>query len=287
MITTGSKWFYGFGVAALALALAYGWSTGGDGLGPLTAGYKGGVGDHFGYGILLAAATLAIFLGAVSTAVRDADPRAVAEVAGTDAPPAAKPAGASYWPIVGAFGAGLVAVGIVVEPLLVIAGFVALTIVLIEWAVQAWSDRATGDPAANREIRNRLMYPVEIPIGGTLLIAVVVISISRVLLAVSAASAVWVATAVAAVVVLVAAVVSARPSVRSDVLAALLAVAAVGVITAGVIGAAVGERDFEKHASEGEHEPGPGAETGEPSAGEPEASTTTAEPLTSTTEAGG
>ena len=52
MITTGSKWFFGLGVVLLVLAAAYGWTTGGNGLGPLTAGYKGGVGDHFGYGIL-------------------------------------------------------------------------------------------------------------------------------------------------------------------------------------------------------------------------------------------
>jgi DeoR/GlpR family transcriptional regulator of sugar metabolism len=36
------------------LAAAYGWSTGGDRLGPLTAGYWGAVGDHLGYTLLVA-----------------------------------------------------------------------------------------------------------------------------------------------------------------------------------------------------------------------------------------
>ena len=45
MITTGSKWFFGLGFVSLVLAAAYGWTTGGNGLGPLSLGYKGGVGD--------------------------------------------------------------------------------------------------------------------------------------------------------------------------------------------------------------------------------------------------
>ena len=73
MITTGSKWFYGFGLLSLLLAAAYGWSTGGNGLGPLSVGYKGGVGDHFGYGILLSAGVVSLMLGLVATAVRDAE----------------------------------------------------------------------------------------------------------------------------------------------------------------------------------------------------------------------
>ena len=61
MFTTGSKWFFGLGLVSLVLAAAYGWTTGGSGLGPLTVGYKGGVGDHLGYGLLLAIAMVAVF----------------------------------------------------------------------------------------------------------------------------------------------------------------------------------------------------------------------------------
>ena len=34
-----------------------------------------------------------------------------------------------------------------------------LAVVVVEWTVQVWADRATGDPEVNRAIRNRLMYP--------------------------------------------------------------------------------------------------------------------------------
>src|ERR671923_89391 len=198
MITTGSKWYFGLGFVTLVLAWSYGWSTGGNGLGPLSVGYKGGVGDHFGYGVLLTAAVLSLFLGFVATAVRDAEAQAVAQVAGTDTVPAVTPAGTSYWPAVTAFGVALVVIGLVSAPVLFVFGLIVLGIVLVEWTVQTWADRATGDPAANREIRNRVMNPIEFPAAGLLGVAVLVVSISRVFLAVSADQAVWIATGAAA-----------------------------------------------------------------------------------------
>ena len=85
------------------------------GLGPVTAGYKGGVGDHLGYGLLLAIAAGSVFLGLVAVAFRDASPSAQAELAGTDvAPPVAPPAHPAYWPVLGAFGATSVVLGLVV-----------------------------------------------------------------------------------------------------------------------------------------------------------------------------
>src|SRR5690606_33732956 len=53
MITTGTKLYAGYLAAALLGAVVYGYTTGGNHVGPLTLGYKGSVGDHFGYGILL------------------------------------------------------------------------------------------------------------------------------------------------------------------------------------------------------------------------------------------
>ena len=41
-------------------------------------------------------------------------------------------------------------------------------VVLLEWMVSAWADRASGDEAANRRIRNRIMYPLEIPVFGAI-----------------------------------------------------------------------------------------------------------------------
>ncbi len=256
MITTGTKWFFGLGVVSLVLAAAYGWTTGGSGLGPITAGYKGGVGDHFGYAVLLSGAVVSLFLGFVSSAVRDADAAAVAQVAGTETVPAAIPAPTSYWPAIAAFGVGLVVVGLVSSSVLVVFGLVALGAVLIEWAVQTWADRATGDPAANRQIRNRLMNPVEFPAAGMLAIAVVVVAFSRVFLAVSSDVAVWIGVGLAALIVVLGFVFASRPRVSANVIVGVFLVAAVGVIGAGIGAAVAGQREIHDEGEGGEeHEP--------------------------------
>ena len=251
MITTGSKWFFGLGVVSLVVAAAYGWTTGGNGLGPVTVGYKGGVGDHFGYGILLSAAVVSLLLGFVVTAARDADAAAVAQVAGTESVPPVLPAGASYWPPVAAFGAALVVIGLVAQAVLVVFGLIVLGIVLVEWAVQTWADRATGDPETNRRIRNRLMNPIEYPAAGVLALGVLAIAFAQVFLALSSEAAVWVALAAAMVVVGAGFVIASRPRISSNVVVALLVAGAVIVIGIGVAGGVAGPREFHHIEDEG------------------------------------
>jgi hypothetical protein len=251
MITTGSKWLYGASGITFVLALAYGWTTGGGRLGPLTLGWYGSVGDHAGYGILIASSALLLLLGIVVTGVRDADAAAVAQLVGTDVPPEVTPAGASPWPAIAAVGAGIAVLGLVISSFLFAAGLVVVGIAGLEWVVQAWADRATGDPATNRQIRDRLMYPIEIPVGGALAVAVMVVSISRVFLAASAEAAVWIAVGFAALVLAAGALVASRPRLSADAIAALVAVIAIVALGAGITAAAIGEREFH-HGEESE-----------------------------------
>jgi hypothetical protein len=254
MITTGTKWFFGLGFVSLALAVLYGWSTGGNGLGPVTAGYKGGVGDHLGYGILLGAAAVSLFQGVVLTAWRDADPQAQAQLIHLETVPPVRPAGTSYWPPIAAFGAGLTVVGLVSDSLVFIAGLVVVGIVLVEWTVQTWADHATGDPAANRAIRNRLMNPIEFPVAGVLSVALVVLSFSRLFLAVSEHGAVWAAGVLGTVILLVGALVAARPRLGPNVIVAVLLLAAVATLGIGIASGVAGKREF--HQIGEEHEEG-------------------------------
>ncbi|HET6773723.1 MAG TPA: hypothetical protein VFH36_10455 [Acidimicrobiales bacterium] len=253
MITTGSKWFYGFGFLSLVLAAAYGWTTGGNGLGPVSVGYKGAVGDHFGYGVLLSAGIVSLVFGFVATALRDADAAAVAQVAGTDTVPVVLPVRPSYWPPVAAFGAALVVIGLVSEAVIVVYGLIVLGIVLVEWAVQTWADHATGDPETNRRIRNRLMNPIEYPAAGLLALGLLAVAFSRLFLALSVESAVWVAMAVGVVVIAGGFIVAARPGISPNVVVGLLVAVAVLVIGVGVAGAVAGTREFHEHEEEGEH----------------------------------
>jgi hypothetical protein len=275
MFTTGSKWFFGLGLVSLVLAAAYGWSTGGGGLGPVTAGYSGGVGDHLGYTLLMSIAAVAIFLGLVAVATRDAAPSALAELAGTEtAPTVPAPAHVAYWPIVGAFGAGLVVLGLVISNVLFVVGFFVLLAVTVEWMVLAWSDRATGDPEANRLVRNRVMGPFEVPLAGFLIVAGSVAAISRVLLTSSELGAVAVGGVLGVLIVGIGALFATRPKVSPNVIAGILVVCAVGVVAAGVASAARGERHVEQHE---EHSEDGGLQPHVPAGTNPATTTTVAE----------
>ena len=255
MITTGSKFFYGLAALLALAAVVYGYASGGGGVGPISVGYKGGVGEHLGYGILLAAAVASLFAGFCVTAFRDADPEPTAALLGADTVPTATAAGPSFWPVVGAFGVVLTVVGVVLNNVFFVAGLIALGAVAIEWTMQAWAERATGDPAVNREIRNRIMFPIEVPLAGILAIAIVIVGYSRVFLAVSKLGAVWIALAIAATIFVIGTILSLRPRIRTDLVAGVLAAAAVVTIGLGIFGAVAGEREFhdlsEEHAEEG------------------------------------
>lgn len=251
MFTTGSKWFFGLSAVLFVLAAAYGWSTGGDRLGPVTAGYWGGVGDHLGYTLLVSMGLAAAFLGVISVITRDSNPSALAELAGTEvAPSAVPPAHVSYWPVVGAFGATFVVLGLVISNVLFITGLLVLLAVLVEWMVLAWSDRATGDPETNRLVRARLMAPFEVPLAGFLLVAGSVAAFSRLLLTSSELGAVAVATLLAVLILGIGAAIATRPKLSPNLVAGVLVVCAIGIVTAGVLSAARGERFVEPHSEE-------------------------------------
>lgn len=251
MITTGSKWFFGLGAVSFALAVVYGYSTGGDRLGPFTGGYWGAVGDHLGYALLVSIGVAATFLGITSLMSRDANPTSLAELAGTEeAPPAVAPAHLAYWPVVGAFGATLVVLGLAISNVLFMVGWFVLLGVGVEWMVLAWSDHATGDPEINQGIRTRIMAPFEVPLAGFLIVAGTVIAFSRVMLASSELGAVAIATFLGVAILAIGILLALRPKLSAGIVAGILSLAALAVITSGVLAASRGERSIEPHEEE-------------------------------------
>jgi hypothetical protein len=208
------------------------------------------VGDHLGYSILIGLAATAFAVGTLTAVLIDLLPRTARSA--DDATIEEAPANPAPWPVVGAFGAGVLAIGAVSSSVLFIAGAVVLAVTLLEWVVQSWADQATGDAEVNASIRSRLMSPIEVPVTGVLIIAFVVLGLSRVLLAVSKDGSAILAIVVG-VVVLGIAVLIGTGKLNTNVISGLLLVGAVAVLAGGIVGAAVGERDFEEHHAEEEH----------------------------------
>jgi hypothetical protein len=223
-------------------------------MGVLTLGYKGGVGDHIGYAILMAIAGGAIFLGSMVAAFRDADAEAGADLLGVEAvPEVTAPVQGSYWPVIGAFGAGALVVGLVTSAALVGLGIVVIVAVAFEWAITAWSERATTDMGVNAAARRRVMLPFEVPVLGAVGIAVFVLAISRVLLSVPKLGVYLIFGGVATAVLIAAFILSARPKLNPSVVAGLCVVGALAVLAGGVTSAIVGPRDIEPHHEEEGH----------------------------------
>jgi hypothetical protein len=278
MITRGSKFFFGAAAVGYLTALLYGFLTGAAAhggvldvfsngglvnsiVGPLSFGWKGWVGDQIGYSVLMAFAGTMAVLGGFTSVFRDGSPEALAELQGATVDKGeitgarvdlrvVTPQGLSMWPIFTAFSAGAAIVGLAVSTVLFGIGCIGLVIAGVEWTVKAWSERATGDAAQNKAIRDHLMHPLEIPIGATLAIALVIFCMSRILLAVSKVGAVFFIIILATIVFVVAILLAARPQLKRSVLVGALLVFGVLIIGGGIVGGVAGPREKEDHSEE-------------------------------------
>jgi hypothetical protein len=263
MFKTGSKFLFGLSAFGFVAAFAYAGASGRHELGmdalmgPLTLGYKGYVGDHVGFAVLIGLSAAALFLGVFLSVLHEADPHAVAEVAGLDTvPEVPAPDSVNYWPVVAAFSAGALVLGLAIGPVMFVIGGIGLAVTTVEWAARAWSDRATGDAEVNRAIRGRLMHPVEIPATAVLAIGGVVLLTSRILLALPKAGYYAVFALVPVAILAVGSLIVLKPKLSQSVVAGLLLVGGVALLAGGVIATIAGEHhkadEEEEHGGKGE-----------------------------------
>ncbi|MFN3219530.1 MAG: hypothetical protein ACE367_23830 [Acidimicrobiales bacterium] len=263
MFTPGFRLFAGFAAAGFVAMFVYAVASGGDGtidyfgfvdasawVGAISFGWKGGVGDHLGYFILLFFVIAAGWLAGMLVAFRDADPEAVAELNGGVLPPAQGPSGPNYWPLIGGFGVAVAIIGLALNAAIFVIGLLLILAATFEWMMSAWADRATGDPVANQELRDRIMKPIEVPVLSAIGVAVVILAMSRVFLAVSKEWAVWVAVIVSAVVFFAAVAMVVVDKVNKNLVAGVLSIGAIALLAGGVVSASVGEREFKNLAEE-------------------------------------
>jgi hypothetical protein len=236
MIPTGSRLLIGAAVLATVAAVLYGITQEGS-LGTI--------------GLSVAALALALVAG-VNLYTRDADVSAM----DTDAIPdsaAARPAPRpSLCPLGAATGATLVVVGLITFPVIFIFGIIALLATTVEWMVQAWSERASADTSYNAALRGRLTHPLEFPILGALAVGTVIYSFSRIMLFLSKTGGPAVFVVIAALILLGAFLFAYRPTVRGGAIAAVMAIAALGLVTGGVVAALEGERETHAHETTGD-----------------------------------
>ena len=234
MFTTGSKLLIGSAAAAALFAVAYGVAQGGA-LGTI--------------GLISAAVALAGLAG-LNVFVRDSNVSAMDHAAFESSAAAQATARPSLWPLLVALGATTLTLGLVTTRAFFIVGLVAIIAGGIEWLVQGWSERASADAGYNADVRNVMADPMELPVAGAILAAVVVYSFSRIMLGLPDKSSTVVAFSVAAALVLaVGAFVGLRRGVSKVSLTGAFSVAAIALIGAGAFAGLNGEREIEEHHS--------------------------------------
>lgn len=233
MIPTGAKFWYALCGLALAAAAVYFVAAGGE---------------KYGTFVLVFAGIAAAVLGITATVLYDGDVlpaegETVREAPRVEALPA-------VWPVLGAVAVVVALVGLAAGNALLWIGVAIGVVTLVEWMVQSWAERSTPDPLANLDLRNRIMFPIEIPALAVIGVALVVLTVSRMLLALPRLGAVAFAIAIAVVFLGVAALLATRPRVGSSVLSGALALGVVLLVVGGIVGGVVGEREFEHHGDD-------------------------------------
>jgi hypothetical protein len=257
MFTTAFRFFAGLAVFSLIAAFAVGFTSQNQSLmnrvlGPLTLGWKGGVGNHFAYTFFVGLFAAAAALAGLLIAFRDADPDAEAQIVRMETVPLTRaPIGVNYLPALGALAFVLMLIGLATESSgLTFAAVAVMVVVAFTWTVRTWAERATGDDHTNAELYHRFIDPFRVPVISILLIGLVAIGLSRVLLSVSKIGSVWVFGLVALLFFLVAVLLALKPSSAKWVTTAVVVLGAIAIVAAGIAGAVIGERDIEHHGSE-------------------------------------
>ncbi len=251
MIPTGFKLYAGIAGAALLAAAIGGYTTGGTVVGPISAGYKGGIGHHVSYVVLVGVAIVSIIVGTLLTLVRDADADAVAQAMGVEtAPVGQRPVAASIWPIVAGLGLTFVVVGMAINTFVFGVGLAVLAIVAFEWTMTAWADRATGDPSTNIALRNQLMGPFEVPLLGLLGGAVFVMAVSRIFIAYHGTGAVVIGAIVSVIMLAAAWFFVSNPDMNKNVITLITTGIVASVLVFGLFSLTQIEHGDEKHGDD-------------------------------------
>jgi plastocyanin len=202
-----------------------------------------------GFYLLLSIATAALLAGLALTGSGLPDS---ARRYGSDAPPVemvstdqsviARP---SVWPLAAALAAGVFGVGLAVGDTVVIIGIGLAFIAAAGWLAQSWQEDPAFTPREGIKLSDRLIAPIGLPLLALGLVAVIVLSVSRILLAVPKDASIAIAGVFAVLLLAAFFFLAARPRVPKSAFVVLSGFAVVSVVAAGSVSAASGYRTFE------------------------------------------
>jgi hypothetical protein len=236
MFTTGSKLFIGATAVSLAATIVVGATTG------------GGTGSLATIGLISLTVALAFLTGMVAF-VRDANVRGTEPGATTSAPAAQAAPKASMWPLVSVVGLTLVGVGLITAPVVFKAGVVVLLAGAAEWMVQSWSERASASASYNTEVRRRILFPLEFPVLGAVIGAVVVYSFSRIMLYLSKEAGPVAFIVVASLIFAIGILFAVKPKLSKGLVAGVCTVAMLALVGTGAAMALSGQRHIHEYAT--------------------------------------
>jgi plastocyanin len=237
VLNYGTRWFLVFGAAALLAGIVYGVATN----------------EGSGTTVLVFVGAGAVALGLVAQSAGADQPPVVAaaEVApiAHNAPAGTRPAWPSIWPVAGGAAAVLLGIAAATRLLVLIPAVILVVAVVLGWLFQAWTEHPLFTARFGARLSERLLVPFGLPVAVFALVAIIALSLSRVLLAVPDQASRAIALAVAIIILAGAFTVSASQRMARTALSLLSAFALVALVAAGAVSYAHGERHFEKKAA--------------------------------------
>jgi plastocyanin len=242
MLSAATKFLLGLSAAALVASISYGVVTD-EGSGTATLAFVSAG--------AFALAMVALAAGPDLTPIPTSDGPSA-----HNAPAGGRPLFPSVWPIGAGLAVGLLALGSATSWVVVVAGAVTAVAVLLGWLFQAWTEHPAFTSRFGARLSDRLLVPLGMPLAVFSLVAIIALSLSRVLLAVPEQGSRIVAIAVAIVILAGAFFIVSQERMARAALSLLSVLALVAVVAAGVAGLVHGERHFETKAIAASGAPG-------------------------------
>jgi plastocyanin len=206
--------------------------------------------DRVGFAALVFAGLGALTLGLAAFALLPPDPLLALSAAEPHPADTTDVGRGTVWAPAAAFTATIAVAGLATDRGLFVLGLLGSIVIAFAWLGQVWREHPAWTAAMDSRLHDRFIVPVVLPASIFVLAGISVISLSRLLLAVSAEAA-PVIVIVGAAAVLALFYVLANRNVGRQALATLAVVAAGLVIAAGVAGHLRGQRHVAAHGAKG------------------------------------